>query len=231
MVSQSSDQIAIAINYPDEHPIRRLKRTISGVSGEAALEFTLEVEARKTVELPIGLHPVFRVPKIAGKAKISFGGSVRANTFPIDPVKGISSLVPDQSDRKLTEMAAKDGSKVDMSRHPLPYKTEELILVTGHNGQAIFENREEGYAIILEWEKDIYPGCLLWISNLGRDAFPWDGKFQAIGVEPVSAAFDLGEAHSRNPNNPLRRNGLKCTEKFIAGQKWRTRYQISVRDI
>ena len=231
LISQNCGSVTMAISYPESHPIKTLTRTIIGDETESAIDLRLAVCARSTVDLPIGLHPVFRLPSNHQRSEIQFSGIPRAHTFPIDPIAGVSHLQPDQSDVPLTKMCLKDGTKIDATLHPFPFKTEELVLVTGHEGRVTLRNHDEGYTTTVEWDAVAFPSCLLWISNHGRTEFPWDGKFRAIGIEPVAAAFDLGELHSRNLNNPLASAGIKCTEKFTAHKPWTTAYRISVSDI
>ena len=231
LTSQDDGSVTMAIDYPENHPIRTITRRITGDPTTSAIDLRLSVDARSTVDLPIGLHPVFRLPSNRQQTEIKFSGTPRAHTFPVDPISQVSQLVPDQSNVELTKMELKNGTAVDATLHPLPFKTEELILVTGHEGRVTLNNHQENYATTVEWDASIFPSCLLWVSNHGRTEFPWDNKFCAIGIEPVSAAFDLGELHSRNPRNPLELTGIKCTERFTAQKLWTTDYRISVSDI
>lgn len=231
LISHEGSSVTMAIDYPINHPIQTLSRTVTGDAAASAIDLRLTVEARSTVDLPIGLHPVFRLPSKAQQAEILFSGNPRAHTFPIDPISGVSRLQPDQSDVLLTKLSLQDGTLVDATLHPFPFITEELILVTGHEGLVTINNRQEGYATTVKWDATVFPSCLMWVSNRGRTGFPWDKQFCAIGIEPVSAAFDLGELHSRNSRNPLASNGIKCTEKFTAQTPWTTDYRISVFDI
>jgi len=231
LVSRQPHAVSLAVEYPDTHPIARVTRTIAGVAGEAALNFSLLVEARRDVDLPIGLHPVVRLPKEAGAAYLSFAGDVAVHSYPVAAEKGVSRVLPDQQDMPLDRIVCSDGSYLDASRHPLPMETEELLLVTGHGGAARLENSVENYALALAWDEADFPACMLWISNRGRQAYPWSGRFQALGIEPVAAAFDLGVAHSQNPANPLTAAGLRCTQVFSAGVPRAFSYRISVASL
>ncbi len=46
---------------------------------------------------------------------------------------------------------------------------------------------------------------MLWISDRALQEAPWNGRYRGLGVEPVAAAFDFGEAASAGPNPIARR--------------------------
>ena len=197
--------------------------------GRSALAFELSIETRTDTTLPIGLHPTFRLPPEAGRASVTFDGDPRVHTYPVDAEPGVSQLQTDLRGQRLDQVLRKDGSVVDLGRHPLPYATEELALVTGHGGGATLTNCAEGYAVRLAWDAAAFPSCMLWMSNRGRAAYPWNSRFQALAIEPVIAPFDLGTDIARNRNHPLSRAGIPPARTFTANAPWTTRYTIEVR--
>jgi len=80
----------LRIDYPSEHPIARLTRTLRGVPGASRLDTRLDILPRRDVTLPIGLHPVFRLPESSGQARLAFDGAVRVHTYPVDAEEGVS---------------------------------------------------------------------------------------------------------------------------------------------
>ena len=116
-------------------------------------------------------------------------------TYPGVFEQGVSRIAQGRACSELDAVPMADGSLRSFSRLPLPFDTEELLLVTGHKGIARLTNRAEGYRVVIEWDPGVFPSMLLWISNRGRQYAPWSGRFLALGVEPVCAAFDLGYAH------------------------------------
>jgi len=226
--SGTPSSLELELAYPSSHPVRRVGRRIGGVPGRCELTFDLEIETRIDTSLPIGLHPTFRLPAETGAASVSFDGDVRVHTYPVDAEPGVSRLQPDTHGQSLGLVACKDGSFVDLGRHPLPYATEELVLVTGHRGGATLNNAAEGYAVRLRWDADAFPSCMMWISNRGRSAYHWSSRFQALAIEPVMAPFDLGTDVARDETNPLRRAGVPTARSFTANTPWATRYSIEV---
>ncbi|MFV2033599.1 MAG: hypothetical protein ACC631_00560 [Halocynthiibacter sp.] len=82
---------------------------------------------------------------------------------------------------------------MDISRLPLEVDTEELVITLVETGEARLINHADKIETRLNWDADVFPQCLLWLSNRGRSAFPWNTRFCAVGIEPIAAAFDLGE--------------------------------------
>ncbi len=110
----------------------------------------------------------------------------------------------------------------------LPYlvASETLLLLSGTDGSFALENRAESYRVSLDWDAQTFPSLLLWISNCGRNAAPWNGRHRALGVEPVCSAFDLGPAISGS-DNALTRAGVQTARMLTPDQAFTTRYRMS----
>lgn len=59
-VDRGESHITLEIDYPVDHAVRRLRRTIRLSDTIAMIDVTLSVEVRRPCHLPIGLHPIFR---------------------------------------------------------------------------------------------------------------------------------------------------------------------------
>lgn len=228
VASEEYGAISFVLDYPDEHPIARVRRSIRGVPGRAMLEFGLEVEARRTVSLPIGIHPTLRLPDTPGRATLQIAGKGQVHTFPTDAEPGISRLAHGVVADDLSGVPNLDGGKMDLTSLPLPVATEELVLVAPVSGRATLTNNVERYRIDLRWDPAAFPLVNLWLSNRGRSAYPWNGRHLALGIEPVSAPWDLGAAVASSPTSPLRARGLNTSTTFTAGQTWSTRYSVEI---
>jgi hypothetical protein len=121
-----------------------------------------------------------------------------------------------------------DGGFEDITRLPLPYAEEEIVLMPGVSGEAVLRNLEEEYTVALSWDARIFPACQLWLSNCGRGAYPWNSRFRALAIEPVCAAFDFGTCASRHRGNPLWRAGVPCTVSLSPDEPFETTYCIAV---
>lgn len=217
------------LDYPENHPIAWVRRVIRGVPGKARIEFTLEIMPRETIALPIGVHPVFRLPDATGAAELHVAGeAIKVYTYPVDAEPGVSRLAHGGVFESLQAARDKNGASMDLSRHPLAVATEEVVLVGHAVGRACLVNREDQYRVDLDWDPKDFPSCNLWISNRGRTAFPWSGRHCALGIEPVAAPWDLGVAVARNEASPLRAAGVRTATDFTAGELWMTSYSIAV---
>ncbi|WIY53842.1 hypothetical protein O9Z70_04690 [Devosia sp. YIM 151766] len=224
--AMSDDAVTLAIRYPHDHPIERLERRIAFHPSELRIELTLTVLARQDVEMPIGLHPVFRLPAEAGAARLELGPGARLWSFPLDVEPGRSAAAPDQRDVAVEQLLGRDGAPLDIRALPLAGNSEDLLLATGTDGRVTLRNKEDRYAVTLSWMAADLPSCGLWLSNRGRAFYPWNGRFTAIGIEPVAAPFDLGPAFARD--NPLSRAGHRTGIALVAGRPWSTSYAIAV---
>lgn len=224
--SVTDDGIAVFIDYPETHAVRRVARRITPIDGPG-LSIELTVEMRRNAELPIGLHPIFALPNEPGKARLEIPSLRNVRTFPVSVEPG-SILLPDQESGALTDLATLDDRMLDLTHLPLDAKTEELLSVLPDEGKATLIREDQSYAVTLGWDVEVFPHCLLWLSNAGRDAYPWNGSFRALGIEPVCSVFDLGQAFSGSPSSPFAKDGVPTRVRLTAKHPFRTRYSIGV---
>jgi hypothetical protein len=219
------DRIDLTCVYPDTHPIRRLTRTIAADPQAPALDISLTVEARRPCRLPIGLHPTLRLPT-TGTARLEPPIFRQGRVFPLDVELGQGILAPGASFDALEAVRCRDGGYRSLARLPLSEDTEELVQLIGVSG-GFRLHHPEGWKVALTWDTGHFPSLLLWISNRGRSYSPWNGRHVALGVEPISAAFDLGPAISTAPN-PISAAGFATAQAFDPEQPFTTQYRIGV---
>ena len=118
---------------------------------------------------------------------------------------------------------------MDASRVPLPVETEELLQLNGLDRIAL-ANEADGYRVKLSWNNAHFPSLLLWMSNRGRKADPWNGRHTALGMEPICSPFGLGPASAR-ADNPMARSGVNTAHNFKAGEVFTTKYRIEVETL
>ncbi len=218
--------IALSIDYPEAHPIRGLRRTVTPDPNGTALDFTLEIDVRADCTLPLGLHPSFRLPAKPGAMRIEVGSAVTGMTFPT-PVDASSIFTQGALLEPWHDVPLAAGGRLDVRQVPLPQATEELVQLLGMPGHAALWNTAEGYRVRLSWNPEHYPSALLWFSNRGRSFAPWNNRHLALGLEPICAAFDLGQQVSA-AENPISRRGIPTARQFSAGERFITRYRIEV---
>ncbi|MFV1532490.1 hypothetical protein VW012_04950 [Phaeobacter sp. JH209B] len=210
------------IAYPRTDPIHHLTRRVSGVSGKAAVDIALGIHMRRKACLPIGLHPVFRLPAATGQARLCPGVYDWVFCYPGDTggTPGISRPAPFRLE-DLTELG------FDPVALPYPDRSETLLLLSGIDGTFALENHAEDYRVTLDWDAEVFPSLMLWISNGGRNAPPWNGRHWALGIEPVCSAFDLGCSISAT-ENPLTKTGVQTSRMLTPDSPFDTRYSISI---
>lgn len=222
----ADDSIVLSIEYPEGHPIRGLRRTITPDPNGAALDFGLEIDVRADCTLPLGLHPSFRLPTKVGAMRIEVGSTVTGMTFPA-PVDASSIFSQGALLRPWHDVPLVGGGRLDVRQVPLSQATEELVQLLDMPGHAALWNSAEGYRVKLSWNPEHYPSALLWFSNRGRTFAPWNGRHLALGLEPICAAFDLGQQVSA-AENPISRRGIATARAFRAGEHFVTKYRIEV---
>jgi len=219
--------VALAIDYPQDHPVRSLVRRVTADPRAAAIECELEVHARRECSLPIALHPTFRLPRAPGALRIEPSGYDHVRTYPVVVEPGAELFPPDVRFARLEAAPTRDGGVVDATRLPMDGRVEELLLLVGCTGWVALHDSENGWRTRLSFDPNHFPSVLLWISNRGRQAYPWSGRHLGLGVEPVCGAFDLGAAVSNAPN-PISAAGVPTARRFSPGQPFVTRYRIEV---
>ncbi len=215
VIEHHKNTITLGIDYPEDHMIKSLHRTITGLDGDTAIEFSLTIEPRKSGTLPIGLHPIF---KLTDDLKISVSGTTHGHTFPKVFEKGISILSPRTSFGADGICPSKEGP-IDILSSPSILK-EELVQLFRLEGDIALNYPEDRVVINLKWDADFMPYCLMWISNRGRGNDPWKHRFRGIGIEPVNSYFDINDEAPKSQNYGYH---------FKAGQKKTITYRLSAR--
>ncbi len=217
------------IDYPDGAPIHRLERSVTLLADRAGLDLSLTVVAERDAAVPIGLHPVLAMDGAPpGSFRLSVPATTRAWTFPVEVEPGRSHFAPDQRSVPLGGLEDRTGAPVNARLMPPAGDTEDLLLLTGTGGRVDVMNADKGYGVSVQWEAAQFPGCLLWISNGGRDYYPWNSRVSALGVEPVAAPFDLGLAYAVSDRTPLARASVPTVVQMSSRKPFSTRYRIVV---
>jgi len=213
---EDGDAVALAIDYPEDRPVARLRRTVRGVPGAARVEFSLEVTARRDCVLPIGLHPILAPGREGEELRIE-GGWSHGETFPVTFEPGVSRLAAGARFEDARALPLAGGGAVSFG-DLLNEMTEEAFQLFGVDGALRIVYPQAGHAVRLEWRAEDYPTCLFWISTGGRTGKPWNGRFRGFGVEPLNARFEARDGAG----------AIAGGRAFRAGEVWSTRYSIGV---
>jgi hypothetical protein len=230
LIDRGPDWIEIGIDYPDGHPIRRLRRKIAGRAGAAALDLELGIEAALGIDLGLALHPTFRLPDAAGAAQVEVTGMTGGLSFPV-PLDATGQAAPGQWFATLDAVPGRRQPVVDFTHQPFAAPNEDLLQVQAGGGCARLLNLDEGWAARIDYDPAVFPSVMLWVSNRGWTGYPWAGRTRALGIEPARAAFDLGQAVSADPANPLASAGIATSWPLRAQERFTTTYALSVEDL
>ncbi|WP_260428409.1 hypothetical protein [Burkholderia sp. Bp9031] len=208
LVRRTPHEIEIGIEYPETSAIARLTRIVRADPACAALDITLRIEARRSIPLPVGLHPNLALPTLTGAFRIEPGTYRFGMVHPAGPEPGVSTALAGATFETLESVPLAAGGVGAFDRLPLAQSTEEILQLCGIDGSVTMNDTATGTRYRLTWDADALPSLLLWISNRGRAYAPWNGRNLCVGIEPVASAFELGRAISLGPN-PINSRGVR----------------------
>lgn len=226
--TEEENALHLRLRYPEESPVREISRRISGEG--LTISFLNRLEVKRNCCFPLGIHPTFSLEASPRQIELVPPPFLQGFTAPLSPEP--SSLIrAEETFTALRAIPGNTGEILDLSRLPLPGKNEELLQITGlSEGRFTLINHEQKHRIILEWDLDAFPSCLLWISNRGRPYAPWNSRNLCLGIEPVKSAFDLGTTYALS-SNPVNRTGTPTFEIFTPGQVRESRHSVRVEEI
>lgn len=230
IAASGDNELCAEIDYPETSAIKCLQRRVITSPGKAELVFELTITARRECEIPIGLHPCFALPETSEAMRLDAGLHSGVWTHPLDENQPLSRFAEDHNFNDLARLRDRGGNPVDATALPFKVQSENLLLLTGVQGRLTLDNLEQKYRTVLEWDREIFPSLMLWISNRGRSGRPWLNRHLALGAEPVRAAFDLGAGISAT-SNPLNQAHVPTAWRFSAGESLTTQYSISVSSL
>ena len=217
--------LSLTLDYPEPSPILRVTRKLTPDPDATAVDIEFRIVARRPCRTPIGLHPVFRLPQETGAATLELGTFAVGRTYPDTVEPGAALFARDQTFTDIAAVPARSGGPVDASRLPFAQDTEELLQIEGLDGSVSLANHAENYRVRLRWQTEHFPSLLLWYSNRGRKAEPWNGRHLALGIEPVCSPFGMGPATAL-ADNPIARSGVATAIKLSPDRPFVTRYRI-----
>lgn len=226
LVEQTPTQLVLAIDLPESEAVARLERRIRVAPDAPSVTVELLIEPRRNAVVPFALHPTFVVPDTG--VEIVGGGYAQAHTYPMPAEPGVSRLQPGRCAASLESLPLAGGGTLDLTRLPLPFKTEELLQLECCKPPFVLRYPALGAEVALDWDVGALPDALLWVSNGGRGQAPWSGRHYALGIEPDNSCFDLSRVATPPADHPLAgRRGIELK----AGVALRIAYQLSARPV
>lgn len=222
LVAQTDSSVTLGLDYPDNHIVQRLERTVLGREGSPILESELTIYPRRSGSISIGLHPILRLPETPGRLQLQAD-------FAFGLVHPRQVRDGDMQEFSRLDSVPTPSGVVDMSHLPLSTKNFSVQLC-GTTGplRAVF--LDEAMGIELDWDRTILPSLQIWYTDRGIDGAPWHGQYRGVGVEPIASAFDLNTAVSTQPN-PINRRGVPTDVALNAGIPLRITQKVSAFSI
>jgi hypothetical protein len=170
-----------------------------------------------------GTHPILDLSNLPeGSGRVTTSPFHWASTFPgafSNAADGESqSLLENSVYTDLREVKLADGGTTDLTHYPARVGNDDLVmmvnvLATPQQPFAWSAAVLDGYVWFSLKNPADFPATLLWLTNGGRSAPPWNGKHLGrIGIEEVCSFFSHGVDVSRQ--NPLAAQGIPTSRHF-----------------
>ncbi|PPR54805.1 MAG: hypothetical protein CFH16_00121 [Alphaproteobacteria bacterium MarineAlpha5_Bin6] len=220
------------IIYPEEDNIDYLIRTIEIDNNEShKINCSLTIVVKNDCSLPIGLHPMVNIPTEKNQVEIVPGRFDFGLTYPglVLPEKTLGAV--GEKFHSIKEVPGLNGKTIDLSKPPLEGNFEDLFQLCGIDGKMQIINYQDKYDFKIEWNPDHFTSVLMWVSNKGRQEYPWNSQHVTVGLEPITSTFGLSTHISNNPKNPIHSKGVKTFINFNKDEEWNTNYSFSIKDL
>jgi hypothetical protein len=174
---------------------------------------------------------MINIPAERNKIKIKPGNFKFGLTYPGLVLEGKTLGAIGKKFYSIEEIPGFTNEIVDISQPPFSGNYEDLFQLCGIDGTMIIENYEDNYSFKMEWNKEHFTSVLMWLSNKGREEYPWNSEHITFGLEPITSTFGLSVDMSNNPKNPINAMGVKTSIQFKKNEKWKTEYNFSIKEI
>lgn len=189
LVAADDRQAHVAIDYPEDHAVARLERSVTLSPDAPRVDLTLRVHARRAARLPAGLHPILAFPETPGALRLSLAPHGEVTTARAARAPGTSALAPDQLISADGILRLKSGGTACLWHQPGP-EGEDLAFIRDCAGWVEATDLDRGIATRISWDATALPHLLMWIANPGLSGEPRLKGFRGLGLEPVASYYD-----------------------------------------
>lgn len=207
----------------------RVVKTLRLRPGETAIYLEHEISGVEG-RFNYGTHPVLDFSGVAEReARISTSPLRWASVYPgmfSDPNEGaFGALQPGAAFDQLEAVPLASGGATDLSRFPARAGSDDLVMLVndpGHGPFAWTAALIDGFVWFCLKDPADFPATLMWLSNGGRLAAPWQGRHRCrLGLEEVCSHFSDGPEVAREDR--LARLGIPTCRQFHADEPVRLR--------
>ena len=229
VIASEHNEVTLQLHFPQDHAIQFVERRIKLSEAQSRIDIEIQINARRSALVPAAFHPILRLPEIAGELTIEAEFSLGL-TYPgiIESDRMVAE--PAREFRALAQVPRRHGGTVDLGRLPLGPAIEDVVLMAGMRTPVRANFTREGFCVVLDWNREQLPHCMVWIHDRGIDSEPWAGQYRGVGLEPMAAAFD-GPWDLSTKSNPLNAKGYTTAIKLEPNAATRLSCSISVEDI
>lgn len=225
LAASGGDALQIGYDHADG-PILAEQQSFRGMPDTASLTIAYSARVRREIRLPFGYHVLARWPPASEPVELRPGRFAVGLTYPgiVEPNRIL--VRPNAAFDALRAVPAATGGPVDLTRPDHVGPIEDVVQLCGIEGvfEVLYPGERAGLRIT--WDGRVMPSCLLWLSRFGLTEAPWNGRFTAIGIEPIAAAFDLSPEIS-TVDNPIWRRGVATAIALSPDRRFETSISLS----
>lgn len=221
LVSQDERSLHLALHAPDSGA--NIAKLLSVRPGQHAIFCEHRISGLEGA-FSYGNHPILDLSGMAasGGGRISTSAMRWASVYPglfSDPARGEhQALLGGAAFTSLREVPLAGGGTADLTHYPARPGNDDLVMMA--NAPATSEQPFAWSAVVMNgyvWfalkNPADFPATLLWVSNGGRTAEPWNGRHLGrLGVEEVCSHFCDSVDLSREDR--LAEAGIPTTRRF-----------------
>lgn len=223
-ISRGDESLCLTMDTTDTGA--RVRKTIATRTGQHAV-YQENVISDLEGKFSYGTHPVLDFTGLAeGRGRVTVSPFHWASVYPelfSNPAAGETQcLAPGTVFTDLREVPLAAGGTTDLTRYPAREGNDDLVMMahvpaTPEQPFAWSAAVMDGYVWFSLKHPADFPCTLLWISNGGRSAPPWNSHHLGrMGIEDVCSHFAEGVAHSRL--DLLQKQGVATTRDFHKDQ-------------
>jgi hypothetical protein len=217
-----SDRVDLVLEPGPENPLSRIEQTIRCAPDCAKISVIVSAMARSDLRLPLGYHPVLRLPEFPAKIRVN-ANFERGHVFPY-ALNPLGRAKPSATFFGLEDVPGEATERLDFSSLPHGRATEELLLLTRVAGPIDTHFDDSGFVLRLDWDRATLPNCLMWLHDGATKSHPWGGSFRGLGVEPCASAFDFSGS-----DDPLAKGGDTTAVEFRADEPRTFQFSLEVQ--
>lgn len=221
-----SDERSLRFGIETKDTGASVVKTLATREGQHAIYFTYEISNLEG-NFSYGTHPILDfsgLPEGGGRVTTSafHWGAVFPGLF-ANPADGeTQALAEGAAFTDLREVPLAAGGSTDLTHYPSRRGNEDLVMIahvpaSAEQPFAWSAALLDGYVWFSLKNPADFPATLLWLSNAGRTAAPWNSRHLGrMGIEDVCSHFSDGVDKSRL--DLLAKHGVRTTRQFRKDQ-------------